>query len=153
MDKDLWTCYQEQKDKVKVVRCDYCNEEFLWLGVNIEKLVIDDSKHNLHFVYSYFKCPKCGQPYTVCIDNNETALMEHKFLLSKKKYNKKLRKGTVTQEDIEKLEKRQRALSRKREKLINLYGMAFTEIAKKKLGEDKQNQSTVADNTEKEEVK
>ena len=42
---------------------------------------------------------------------------------------------------------------RKRDKLKKVYLTAFTEIAKKKLGEDNKNESTVADNTEKEEVK
>ena len=147
--KKFFKRYEEQKEKVNVIKCDNCKEEFLWLSVKTEKLVIDDSKHGLHFVYRYFLCPKCRQPYTVCIDDSQTLLMEQRFNLLRKRLLKRRSKGTLTEEDVEKLERKRNSLLRKRDKLKEMYGLAFTEIAKKKLGEDKN--STVADNTEKEE--
>lgn len=148
---NLEKLYEEQKNKIKVIECDNCKEEFLWLSVKIEKLIIDDSKHGLHFVYRYFLCPKCGQPYTICIDDSQTLVLEQKFNMLRKRLDKKRRRGTLTEEDVEKLQKKKDGLLKRRDKLKEMYGLAFTEIAKNKLGEDKN--STVANNTEKEEVK
>lgn len=150
---NLEMLYEEQKDKIKVIKCNECEEEFLLLSVKIDKLIIDDSKHGLHFVCRYFLCPKCRKPYIVCIDNSETLLLEQKFNMLRKRLDRKRRKGLLTEEDVEKLQRKRNSLVRKRDKLKKVYLTAFTEIAKKKLGEDNKNESTVADNTEKEEVK
>ena len=102
---NLEKLYEEQKSKIKVIECDNCKEEFLWLSVKIEKLIIDDSKHGLHFVYRYFLCPKCGQPYTICIDDSQTLVLEQKFNMLRKRLDKKRRKGILTEEDVEKFKK------------------------------------------------
>lgn len=127
--------YNEAKESLKVLVCNECSKEFLLNGVEIQKLVIDDSKNNLHFVYRYFKCPHCNAYYTVCIDDTYSEVLERNYNTVLSRVQRRLSKGKeVEQSSFDVLEKRRKALLKRRKILMDKYSKVFTEIAKTKLG-------------------
>ena len=128
--------YEQEKEKVKVLVCDECNKEFLLYGVQIKKYVIDDSAHKLHFVFSYFECPHCGQVYPVCIDDNYSDYLQSAFDLISNRIERNRRRGKeIKEKQLDTLRKRQKKISVYREKLMKMYSEAFTELVKKQNSE------------------
>ena len=139
--------YDEEKEKLKVLVCDECEKEFLLKGVNIEQQIITDKKNGLWFNYKYFRCPHCGQPYIVCIDDELSLSLE---TLYEAQYNRVIRRkarNKCKEKDVERLGKKRKALLKRRDMLLKQYKEVFTEITKTKLGE---NISTMTNNMEKE---
>lgn len=144
--------YEDAKQSIKVLECDECKKEFLLESVNIETLHITDKSKGLYFEYKYFLCPKCGQPYTVCIDDELSLLQEKIYMAQREKVVRKKNRGRLKESDVEKLSKKRKQLLRRRDMLLKEYSKVFTEIAK----QNSDKISTVTnntDNTKKEEVK
>lgn len=55
---------------MKMIQCDICKEEFQLNAVEIKKseILLNDEKLQL----THFECPKCGQLFRICLDNEET---------------------------------------------------------------------------------
>lgn len=131
--------YENEKNKIKVLECDKCKKEFLLKSINIEKYLINDEKHKLHFVFRFFVCQHCGQVYPVGIDDDYSQflqrLLQNDFNLLDR-ISKKIGKE-VKEKKLRELKKRQNKISVYRQSLMEKYSEAFTVLVMQQLKTDK----------------
>lgn len=104
----------ENNKTPRVVSCDDCKHEWLYIETNLTETRWKDDKNEL-FVLLSFNCPNCGKQYIVCVDNEITLSERDEVVKIQASIQRTLRKAKVKGENVVPL---YNALMAKRERLL-----------------------------------